>query len=125
MANNQNLEGHGFDERTAEEQREIARKGGLASGETRRKKKQLKEILDVLMDRDAGRDSDGNQITAAEAMAISAVRAAMNGDWKAWELVRDTVGQKPVEKVMLAEVEQSVIEEVEKAVLEDDKETGN
>jgi hypothetical protein len=32
--------------------------------------------------------------------------------------LRDTAGQKPIEKVMVADVEQSVIDEVEKAVLE-------
>lgn len=120
MANEDNLKGHSFRDRSAEEVREIQARGGRNSGEARRKKKQLKEILDLLMERDAGRDSDGNRITTAEAMAISAVKAAMNGDWKAWELVRDTAGQKPIEKVMLAEVDQSVIDEVEKAVLGDD-----
>ena len=37
---------------------------------------------------------------------------------KAFEIVRDTAGQKPVEKVMIAEVEQDVIDEVERAVLD-------
>ena len=38
MANNENLIGRGFDSRTTEEQREIAQKGGIASGEARREK---------------------------------------------------------------------------------------
>ena len=41
---------------------------------------------------------------------------ALNGDLKAWELVRDTAGQKPVERVMIADVEPSVIAEVEAMV---------
>ena len=117
MANEENLKGHGFDSLTAEERREKARNAGIASGEARRKKKELKEYLEILMSRDAGRDSSGNKITSAEAMAITAVKAAMNGDWRAWELVRDTAGQKPVEKVMIAEVDQAVIDEVERIVL--------
>lgn len=114
MANEQNLRVP-----TSEEAREIGSKGGKASGEARRQKKQLKEILELLMERKAGNDSEGNEITTAEAMAIKAVKEAMNGDWKAWELVRDTAGQKPVDKVMIAEVEQDVIDEVEKAVYDD------
>lgn len=116
MANEQNLipEAHKL---TVEEQSA----GGKASGEARRRKKQLREILDELMERKAGKDSDGNEITTAEAMAIQAVKAAMNGDWKAWELVRDTAGQKPVDKVVIAEVEQSVIDEVERAVYNDEE----
>lgn len=97
---------------TTEEQR----LAGIKSGETRRKKKQLREILDALLEREVGKDKDGNSITGAEAMALKAVKAAQNGDWKAWELVRDTAGQKPVEKVMVAEVEESVINEVEALV---------
>ena len=115
--NPDNLKGHGFDELTAEEQRKIASNGGKASVESRRKKKQLKELLDVLLERPAGRDTDGNQVNSSEVMAITAIKAAMNGDWKAWELVRDTAGQKPVEKVMVADVDADVIDEIEKEVL--------
>lgn len=118
MANDENLKGHGFDEISAKEHREIASRGGKASVESRRKKKMLKECLEILMQKDAGRDSNGKPITAVEAMSIAAMKGAMNGDWKAWELVRDTVGQKPVDKVMISEVDQNVIDDVEKIVEE-------
>ena len=49
-------------------------------------------------------------------MAAKAFQAALKGDWKAWELVRDTSGQKPVDKVMVADVEPSIIAEVEAMV---------
>ena len=39
-----------------------------------------------------------------------------DGDLKAFELMRDTAGQKPVEKFMVADVEASVIAEVEAMV---------
>ena len=42
---------------------------------------------------------------------------AMKGNIKAFETIRSTVGQDPVQKVMLAEVNQDVIDEVERAVL--------
>ena len=106
-------------QRSPSELREQTRKGGIASGEARRKKKLLRECLEALMERDAGRDSNGNKITTIEAMSITAVKGAMNGDWKAWELVRDTLGQKPVEKVMVSEVDQSVIDEVEQIVADE------
>ena len=44
---------------------------------------------------------------------------------KAFETLRDTVGQKPIEKVMISEVEQSVIDEVESAVYEDEEGNDN
>lgn len=94
---------------TAEE----LRKGGQKSGETRRRKKALRECLELLLEKEVSIDNDGNTINGAEAMAIKAMQSAMKGDWKAWELVRDTAGQKPVEKVMVAEVDQEAIDEVE------------
>ena len=102
-------------ERTKEEQREIAKKGGIASGEARRAKKSLREAMQILMDADLT-GKDGKMMTGTEAMAARAFQAALKGDWKAWELVRDTAGYKPVDKVMVADVEPSIIAEVEAMV---------
>lgn len=113
MANEQNLvRGDEIHKFTPEE----ASKGGKASAEARRKKKALKECLNLLLEQEVGRDSAGNSISGAEAMATKAMKAALKGDWKAWELVRDTAGQKPVDKVMVADVDQNVIDEVESMV---------
>ena len=90
-------------------------KGGQKSGEARRAKKTLREAMQILMD--AGlTGKDGKTMTGTEAMAAKAFQAALQGDWKAWELVRDTAGYKPVDKVMVADVEPSVIAEVEAMV---------
>ena len=110
MANEKNLKPceHKF---TQEE----AKKGGGASGEARRAKKSLREAMQILMDADLT-GKDGKTMTGTEAMAAKVFQAALKGDWKAWELARDTAGQKPVDKVMVAEVEQSVIDDVERMV---------
>ena len=110
MANEKNLKPceHKF---TQEE----AKKGGVASGEARRAKKSLREAMQILMDADLT-GKDGKTMTGTEAMAAKVFQAALKGDWKAWELARDTAGQKPVDKVMVAEVEQSVIDDVERMV---------
>lgn len=118
MANDENLLGHGFDEISAKEHREIASKGGKASVESRRKKKMLKECLSALLEQDIVDKKSGKTVSGAEAMAVAAMKAALKGDWRAWELVRDTSGQKPVDKVMVAEVDQSIIDEVEQIVSE-------
>ena len=102
--------------RTKKEQREIALKGGKASGEARRRKKLLKECFDILLDKEF-KDREGNIATGAETLALTVFQKAQRGDLKAFELVRDTAGQKPVEKVMLAEVDQKTIDEVERMVL--------
>lgn len=115
MANEQNLlKGDAIHKFTPEE----ASKGAKRSAEARRAKRDLRLALEMLLEKDF-RDKNGNQITGTEAVTAKLFEKAMKGDVRAFETLRDTVGQKPVEKVMIAEVEQSVIDEVERAVLGD------
>ena len=100
---------------------EEARKGGQKSGETRRRKKDLKMCLNILMEQELSKDKNGNSVSGAEALALKAFREALDGDVKAFEVLRDTAGQKPVEKVMVAEVEQSTLDEIEDLVAESKK----
>ena len=102
-----------------EEARERGSKGGKASAEARRRKKDLRLALEMLLEKDFT-DKNGKEITGTEAITAKLFEQAMKGNVKAFETIRATVGQDPVQKVMVAEVEQSVIDEVEKAVLEDE-----
>ena len=111
MANEKNLK-PGEYKLTQEEQK----KGGIASGEARRRKRDLRQALEMLLEKEY-RDKNGNTITGTEAITAKLFEQAMKGNIKAFETLRDTIGQKPVEKVMIAEVEQDVIDEVERAVL--------
>lgn len=72
-----------------EEARERGRKGGLASGEARRKRKTLKEELLLML-------SEGE---TQKSVTIALIEKAMSGDTKAFEVIRDTIGERPVEKV--------------------------
>lgn len=110
MANEQNLKKN----RSSSEARENGKKGGKKSGESRRNKKLLRECLEILLDKKI--ETDDGKITGAEAMAAKAFQMALDGDLSAWTLVRDTVGQKPVDKVMVSEVDPDVLNEVEKMV---------
>ncbi len=114
MANEQNLR-PGEYKLTQEE----AKKGGIASGEARRRKRDLRMALEMLLEKEY-KNGKGETITGTEAITGKLFEQAMKGNIKAFETLRDTVGQKPVEKVMIAEVEQSVIDEVERAVLDSD-----
>lgn len=118
MANNkENLIGKGFESRTTEEQRKIARQGGKASVEARRKKRDLRLALELLLEKEM-KSANGETVTGTEALTARLFKEAMSGNVRAFEVLRDTVGQKPVEKVMIAEVDQTVIDEVERAVLD-------
>ena len=89
-----------------DEARERGRKGGLASGEARRKRKTLKEELLLML-------SEGE---TQQSLTLALIEKAISGDTKAFEVIRDTIGEKPVDKVMIADVEPSVIAEVEAMV---------
>lgn len=113
MANEQNLIPNS--ERSPDEVRKNGRKGGIASGKARRNKKLLRECLEELLEKEMT-DKSGNTVSGAEALAVKLFKKAMDGDVKAFEVLRDTSGQKPVEKIMVADVEPAVIAEVEAMV---------
>ena len=106
---------------TSEQSREKAkingRKGGIASGKAKREKADFKAKCQLWMETTVAHDEKGNPLTGADLMVAVAGREIKDGSAKFWELMRDTAGFKPVEKVMVAEVEQTVIDEVEGLVL--------
>ena len=116
MANEQNL--NPFGTLTEDEQREISSKGGKASGEARRKKKLLRECLEILLEKEMT-DKKGETMTGAEALSAKLFKEAMKGNVKAFEVLRDTAGQKPVEKVIVSEIDADVISEVERMINDD------
>ena len=115
MANEQNLIPQS--KRTKKEQREIAKKGGVASGKARRDKADFKAKCQIWMETTVAHDEKGNPLTGADLMVAVAGREIKAGSPRFWELMRDTAGFKPVDKVMVAEVEQATIDEVENMVL--------
>jgi hypothetical protein len=82
-----------LNERTKEEQREIARMGGIASGKARQEKKLLKELLEDALSKGTETDNEYINIT------LALIKEANKGNVKAYEVIRDTLGQKPVDKV--------------------------
>lgn len=99
-------------DRTTEEKREIGTKGGKASGEARRRKRDLKLAMQALLEADVKDKRTGEVMSGAEAIALAQYRKAMKGDAKAFELVRDTSGQKPVEKVEQVNIDGEYLDKV-------------
>lgn len=96
---------------------EDAKKGAKKSAEARRKKRDLRQAIEILLETDIEGD-DGQMQSGAEALAVAQFKKALKGDTRAFEVLRDTAGQKPIEKVQVAEVDQDVINDVERAVLD-------
>ena len=81
-------------ERAKDEQREIQKKAGIASGKARREKKMFQEaVLNALK----AKDTDG--MTMLEKGVVAVIERMLKGDTKAFEVLRDTAGEKPTEKV--------------------------
>ena len=94
MANEGNLRAP-----TTEEARERGRKGGKASGEARRRKKELRELIEAAFDREIVNNATGERMRTDEAMVLKQIQNALEGDTKAFVVLRDTAGQMPIQRV--------------------------
>ena len=101
-----------FAKMTPERRAECGRKGGLAKREATRRRKEMRETLDILLNMPMKKgkvysaedvkyfaDLKGKNITIDQAMMVCLVQKALKGDLSAIGMVRDTVGEKPVEKI--------------------------
>ncbi len=98
-------------ERTPEELHAITVKGGIASGKARREKKLMKEQLEMLLSLPLKNKAikDGikqlgikiEDINNQMAIVLALYRKALKGDTKAFELIRDTIGEKPQDNINL------------------------
>ncbi len=94
-------------ELTPEQRKERAKKAGQKSGEVRAQRKLLKdELLFLLDEKLKGGDYEGK--TAREAMSARLVNRAVNGDTDAYKVIRDTIGEKPTEKIQMGADEETI-----------------
>lgn len=84
MANEQNLK-----PLSTSKAREIGSKGGKASAEARKKRKTLKEELLLLLETE----------NYNERISLAMIKQALNGNTKAFNTIRDTIGEKPKDKL--------------------------
>lgn len=96
---------------------ESALKAKKKSDEAKIRKGQLADYIKVWletpMDVKDKKTGEVETMTGAEMMLKVAIREMSKGNPKFWALMRDTAGQKPVEKVMVENVEQATIDDVE------------
>lgn len=99
---------------TSEEARENGRKGGLASAESRRRKRDMKKTFETLFAMQAtdkrkkayeklGYSTD--DLTIEEAITITMVEKAMAGDSRMASLIMDVMGDKHSDKLKEKELE--------------------
>ena len=120
-----------FDKMDEETHREISRKGGQATaemyGEKKTARKALENILTLKVTDTMFADADISQeliaklkrsdpnATIYDLLNAVAVGKAMDGNLKAYELIRDTYGDKPTEKV---DISGEIVTDADRALLE-------
>lgn len=99
MAGYENIKDKGFDHRTTDELREIAKMGGKASGEARRKRADFRKTLNTLLtvkienDMTPALEALGLESTLESAMLMAQINEAMKGNTKAAYFVAQYAGQ--------------------------------
>ena len=99
-------------DRTSEELREMTRKGGLKSGEARRRKKTMSEALEMLMYK-TELNEHTKQMLEAEGISQedfnhqmvitrSLIAKAEAGDVQAYNAICAMIGEKPAEKMEMS-----------------------
>ena len=107
MANEQNLN----PVRTKSEAREKGAKGGKASGEARRAKKTLRELVELFGELGVNPDTrklmkqlgiPEDLMTRKMQPVVALFNKANKGDVGAFNAIRDIIGEKPVDKTQLS-----------------------
>ena len=99
-------------DRTSEQLREMTRKGGIKSGEARRRKKTMREALEMLMYK-TELNEQTKQMLKAEGISEedfnhqmvitrSLIAKAESGDVQAYNAICGMIGEKPADKVEMS-----------------------
>lgn len=89
MANPNNLK-----QLSSKEARKNGQKGGIKSGEVRRERKRLKELLEIALQLKNKETGEQNDLAITSAI----INKARKGDVSAYLAIRDTLGEKPIDK---------------------------
>ena len=79
--------------KTGEKQVEIARKGGIASGEAKRKKATMLAVLEKVLD-----EKNSKGLTYREQVTLGLIKGAMKGNSQNYKAIIEMLGEVPKEQ---------------------------
>lgn len=85
--------------RSPSEARINGKKGGIASGEARRRKKTMRELLDIALSEVIKNPNTGESKTGEEWVAAALMRKAMKGDVAAYRTIAEMRGENAPQKI--------------------------
>ena len=89
---------------------ERARNAGRKSGKVRAERKSLREELLQLLEQKIKDEETGEMMTTQASMSMALILQALAGNTKAFEIVRDTIGEKPVDNLNIVSPNYSALE---------------
>ena len=89
----ENIKDKGFDTRTTEEQREIARQGGKASGEARRQKATMKKVLQDMLEEVANIENNDAKLTYKQLATLGVIKGAIEGNATNYKTILEVIGE--------------------------------
>lgn len=91
-----------FNQRTEDEQRAIASKGGKASGRSRREKRTYRQILEERLSGKITNTKTNEVVSRKDAMGCTLIEKGLKGDLRAIELILKILGEWSGDKVELS-----------------------
>ena len=93
-----------FNERTEEEQRKIARQGGIASGKARQEKATMKKTLEMLLN-----ETNNKGKTYRELSTLGLIKGAIDGKAENYKIIIQLLGELQEEQVMTPELKIEIV----------------
>ena len=103
---------------------ENGRKGGKAKAEKARRERTLRETLEKMLSLPINDEQtkafiqnlgfNDEELDNRTAITVAMYQEALKGNTKAYELIRDTLGEKPVDKLAVEEAPQIIIKRPDK-----------
>ena len=107
-------------ERSKEEVREIAAKGGINSGIARREKATMKETLRQMLEEVADIEGNDNKLTYRQLATLGLIKGSIQGKADNYKTILEAIGELSNEIKITPEININVVdnEELEKALYE-------
>lgn len=87
-----------LNQRTKEEQREIARQGGIASGKVRQEKATMKKTLELLLDEVAKVEGNDEKLTYRQLATIGLLKGAIDSKAENFKTILQLLGELDTEE---------------------------
>ena len=80
-------------ERSEDEVRELGRKGGIASGETRREKATMKKVLEQMLEEVADIKDNEKKLTYKQLATLGLIKGSIDGNASNYKTILEVIGE--------------------------------